>query len=752
MKDLIAAMRITKLHAFFIAVLVFASLWVADRHHWFRQAPVRAQGPNPAAECHNLRRHGDPGARACYQRLAQSRDLVLRGEGLWGLKDYYGANEAFKAAANANKNDVNVRVRWGRMFLEHYGPADAQALFQEALKISESDAEALLGMALVASQSFEGAAIEFAKKALEVDPTLAEAQALIARIHLEDNNPEKAREAAKQALQISKESLEALTVLAVADWLEDKPGTEWLDQVNQINPRYAKLYEEAGHFFVINRRYDEGINYYRKAIELEPDLWSAHTELGVNLMRFAKEEEARHHLELAYNNGWKAEIVVNTLRLMDSYKNFETHTTPATILRVHKKEAALVRPYFQAEFERALATYEKKYKYKLDGPVQVEVYPDHADFEVRTMGLPGLGALGVTFGKVVAMDSPSSRRPGDFHWASTLWHELSHVFVLSMTNSRTPRWFTEGVAVYEETATEPHWGDRLTPNEIEAIKEKKLLPIAELDRGFIHPSYPAQVVVSYYQGGQVITFIVEKWGYDAVLQMIHAFAQRKSTEQVIREVLKLTPEQFDQQFFPWLEARTRKTVEGFEDWRKRLLKIAEDAKNKDWDPVIREGTAIRDIYPDYVEPGSVYEFLAQAYLARQEKAKAIAELEKYASVGGRNPATLKQLAELQAEAGDKRGAAATLEKLNVIYLQDDKAHQMLGKLYMELGNPRAAVREYTAMLASGALDVAGGRLALAQAYRAAGDKEAALDQVYLALEAAPGYRDAQKLLLELSAQ
>ena len=41
------------------------------------------------------------------------------------------------------------------------------------------------------------------------------------------------------------------------------------------------------------------------------------------------------------------------------------------------------------------------------------------------MGLPGLGALGVTFGKVVAMDSPSGRKPGDFHWASTLWHELS---------------------------------------------------------------------------------------------------------------------------------------------------------------------------------------------------------------------------------------------------------------------------------------------------------------------------------------
>ncbi len=745
-------MRITKLHAFLIAVLVFASLWVADRHHWFRQVPARAQGPNPAADCLKLRRHGDPAATACFEKLSQSRDNVTRGEGLWGLKDYYGANEAFKAAAAADEKDINVRVRWGRMFLEHYGPADAQALFQEALEISPMDAEALLGMAFVASENFEGAAIKFAEQALEVDPDLAEAQALIARIHLEDNNPEEAREAAHKALEISNESLEALSVLAIADWLEDKPGTEWIEQLNAVNPRYAQLYEDAGHFFVINRRYDEGIAYYRKALELEPDLWSARAELGINLMRFAKDEEARQQLEACYNNGWKAAIVVNSLTLMDSYKNFDTFTTPTTILKLHKKESTLLDPYFQAEFDRALSTYEKKYKYKLDGPVQVEVYPDHPDFEVRTMGLPGLGALGVTFGKVVAMDSPSSRKPGEFHWASTMWHELSHVYVLAMTKSRTPRWFTEGLAVYEETATEPSWGDRMTPYEIQAIKEDKLLPIADLDRGFIHPTYPEQVVVSYYQGGQVITFIVEKWGYDAVLGMIHAYAEVKDTPTVIQEVLKVTPEEFDKQFFPWLEARTKTTVDGFDDWRERLLKISDMVKEKQWDQVIAEGTEIRDIYPDYVEAGSVYEFLAQAYIGKEDKANAIAQLEKYASVGGRTPSTLKRLAEMQTEAGNKKGAAATLERLNDIYLEDDQAHQMLGKLYMDLGNAQGAVREYTSMIAAGHQDVAGGRLELAEAYHAAGEKDKALDQVYLALEAAPSYKPAQKLLLELSAQ
>jgi hypothetical protein len=55
---------------------------------------------------------------------------------------------------------------------------------------------------------------------------------------------------------------------------------------------------------------------------------------------------------------------VNTLRLMDSYKNFVTYKTDRTVLRLHKKEAELLHPYFEAEMLRALATYDKKYGYQ----------------------------------------------------------------------------------------------------------------------------------------------------------------------------------------------------------------------------------------------------------------------------------------------------------------------------------------------------------------------------------------------------
>jgi tetratricopeptide (TPR) repeat protein len=216
--------------------------------------------------------------------------------------------------------------------------------------------------------------------------------------------------------------------------------------------------------------------------------------------------------------------------------------------------------------------------------------------------------------------------------------------------------------------------------------------------------------------------------------------------------LNLKPEEFDQQFLPWIEAKYKKQVDGFEDWTKQLKLLSQATKNKDWSEVIKNGTAIRDTYPDFVETGNVYEFLAQAYLAKEDKADAMAELERYSSVGGRNPTALKQLADLQIEAGKKREAAATLERMNLIYLEDETSHQKLGKLYMELKNPTGAIREYQAMLAGGTIDQAGANFGLAQAFQAANRPDDALDAVYSALEAAPGFKPAQALLRELNAK
>src|SRR5262249_40459119 len=213
----------------------------------------------------------------------------------------------------------------------------------------------------VAADGFEHKAAEMAEMALKADPSLVEAQELLARLALEDNRTDKATEAANKALEMSPKALNAMAILATIDWLADKKETPWIGKILAINPHYGEAYATAAYFFVIERRYEEGIQFYRKALELQPDLWKAHSQLGINLMRLGREGEARKELEVAFNNGWTDKPTANTLNLMDSYKNFVMFETGNTILRLHKKEAELLRPYIESEMKRCIAAYEKKY-------------------------------------------------------------------------------------------------------------------------------------------------------------------------------------------------------------------------------------------------------------------------------------------------------------------------------------------------------------------------------------------------------
>ncbi len=708
---------------------------------------VRAATPR---DCETLAKHGhNAEARNCYESLTQQRDPYLRAEGFWGLKDYQSANNEFRAAVAQADGNAMYRVRWGRLLHERFNNVDAEGLFKEALQRDPKNAEAYLGLALVSADGFDDSAITWTMQALKLDPKLVEAHELMANLALEDSDTETAVREANAALAISPDALDAMAIRAAVEILADRSPDEWLGKIRAVNPTYGEGYAIVAHHLILNRRYEDGVAYYRKAIAADPELWSARAELGINLMRLGQEDEPRKQLEMCYENGYRNAETTNTLRLLDSYKNFVTLRDGPVTLKLEKNEADLLYPYFDEEAQRAIATYTKKYKMTLPGPVQIEVYANHEDFAVRTMGMPGLGALGVTFGEVLAMDSPSGRKPGDFNWASTLWHEMSHVFILTATNHRVPRWFTEGLAVHEETQASPEWGDRVTPEILVAIRDKKLLPVAELDRGFVRPEYEAQVIVSYYQAGKICDYIQERWGADKLLDMVHSFAKIQTTPDVIQQDLGMRAEEFDKEFLAWLDKDVAKEAASFDEWRNGLKDVAMKARDHDYDGVLKEGEHVRALYPDYIYDANVYEFLAEADLAKNDKTAATTVLTEYEKMGGHSPATLKELASLESDAGDKKAAAATLNRINYIYPEDEDLHRRLGDLWLGQENYPGAIREYKAVLAMGPLDKASAEFNLAQAYFDAGQKDKAEEDVLAALEAAPTYRPAQKLLMQL---
>ena len=107
------------------------------------------------------------------------------------------------------------------------------------------------------------------------------------------------------------------------------------------------------------------IEYYRKAIALDPQLYSARSQLGVNLMRLGQDEEAYQPARDLLQQRFQRLRHRNSPAPAGYLKKYVTFTTPAPILKLDKKEADLLRPYFEAEMQRVIATYEKKYRFKL---------------------------------------------------------------------------------------------------------------------------------------------------------------------------------------------------------------------------------------------------------------------------------------------------------------------------------------------------------------------------------------------------
>jgi cellulose synthase operon protein C len=219
---------------------------------------------------------------------------------------------------------------------------------------------------------------------------------------------------------------------------------------------------------------------------------------------------------------------------------------------------------------------------------------------------------------------------------------------------------------------------------------------------------------------------------------------------VIRKELKIEPEEFDHQFFAYVDAQTKDVVSKFDDWKKSVKLVVDAVGRKDWDTAIKEGVRIRDFYPDYVEEHSVYELLARAYEEKGDKKAATAELVAYVKRGGRNPDSIQKAAKLLADVGNKTEAAAVLERLNFIYPEVNPAHRELGSLLLDQGKTAGAIREFHAVVANKPLDPAQAHYDLARAYHLNHEDEKAKDELLAALETAPGFRQAQKLLLELS--
>ncbi|ASJ74746.1 peptidase MA family metallohydrolase [Granulosicoccus antarcticus] len=708
----------------------------------------------------------DDEANECYRQQLQSGDLLERADAAAALGDIRQANKFYREAS-ANSTDPAIKTHWASLYLQTHQTSDAEALFREALLYDRSWLPARIGLAEALSEGFEGQARETLRELTVEYPDNVHALILLARIELELQNLTDARGLLNRALaEVKAQNLPPLEIYALhagADLLEGKSLKPWIERALQYNPQYGDIYAIPAHFYIITYRYREAVDLYQKAVAIDPDLATAHRDLGINQLRVNNIFAARYHLQKAYDLDPFDAQTINTLRLLDdldkmrvSYVDVPSPDDPETIIgrvliRLDSEDADALEPYVIDLAIQAVQLFTKRYDFALLRPMVVELYHDHDDFGVRTVSTPGIGLLGVTFGYLTAMDSPKARAAGSFHWGSTLWHEMAHVFTLEATNHKLPRWFSEGLSVYEEWNSGPLSDRELSIEVLTAIRDKQLLPVDALDQGFVRPSYNGQVQVSYMQAGLVCDFIAQRWGHASLVSMLKGFAQGQDTGEALSEAIGLDSKAFDALFEEYLMVRFGDLLDTLDDYLAEVRQLERSLQFDDW--VSAEALA-RDLirrYPERIGAGNPYQVLAAALQEQGNVDAAIEVLLDWHALGGHDPDALLQLIVDLREAGRLDEAVPVMESLNWVMPYGTDVHRWLGEHYLQQQEPELALREFNALVGMQVDDLASAYLGKAQAALQQDDPMTARRQVLYALETAPFYRPAQQLLLSLSA-
>jgi tetratricopeptide (TPR) repeat protein len=284
------------------------------------------------------------------------------------------------------------------------------------------------------------------------------------------------------------------------------------------------------------------------------------------------------------------------------------------------------------------------------------------------------------------------------------------------------------------------------------------------------------VPIAYFQASQVCEFVDEKFGFGAVLKMLAQYKEGAKTPDVLQRVLKLAPADFDREFNDYIKTKSSAWVDaigsgptqapGGQPPTKDALLSLLSAKPNDYFAHLRLGTLYKaedpdraiehlrraiELFPFYAQQGNPYVVLAEVYESQGKKAEAAATLETFVQYNETDAGALAKLARLKYDSGDRKGSVEMLKQSFYIQPFDASLHKLAGGIYLELGNPTEAIREFRVQIALAPPDLAEAHYDLGRSLEAAGNHKEAKREVLRSLEIAPGFDKAQVLLLKLRA-
>jgi len=474
-------------------------------------------------------------------------------------------NELFPAATKLDADYWPAHFEAGLLFMEKYNRADAAKEFQAALDINPRAAEVHAALAELAMEDFQLDQAEAAlRRAMEINPNLPSAWQLKADVAwLNDRTGEALRLLREKLLPLNPIDEAALARIAACYLaLDASPGKATSPRFEALAAEVAARNRHAGDFYTelaamleIRNKHVAAERYYREAIALAPRQPEPHAGLGLLLMRMGREADAHTVLQEAFDADPFHVRVKNSLDVLDVVDAMQSHSTPHFIIRYGKPDARSI-PYVAKHLETVYGEIRQQFGYEPPGRTLVEIFSraqgqsGHAWFSARVVGLPFLGTVAASTGRIVAMVSPGEMPAHhSFGWARTLKHEMTHVFNLQQTGYNIPHWLTEGLAVCNEKIPRPYRWTLLLRRRADA---GTLMNLETVNAGFARPMDGDECQLAYCQSELYVEYMLSLGGGEAVKKLVAAYAEGPATGAVLQQVFGVSQAEFERGYATFL--------------------------------------------------------------------------------------------------------------------------------------------------------------------------------------------------------
>ncbi len=466
------------------------------------------------------------------------------------------ANGAYDDAEQLGDPSARLLEARALLYLEKHDLAHAMEVLEEALEKEPNNPNllALLADARLTEALSFAEAEALAGAALAVNPAHARAHLVLGSIALYDLDIPAADRHIGAALATNPRDLDLLALRAAKHFIiEDRAGFDReMDRILELSPGRAAAFVRVSRHAEWEHRYQEMEALLRRATRLDRDHAESRSMLGLTLVRSGSDAAGVVELRRAFELDPYDVRVINTLDLYEKLipKNYVEERLGPLSLRFPKDEAPLLRRYVPALLEEAYRQMVDRYGYEPRAPLGIELYVSREEFAVRTSGLPRTAIQGVCFGRKLATMSPAG---SEGNLGMTLWHELAHVFHIGQSESRVPRWLTEGMAEWETEHLGRGWSRELDRQLYQAHRDHRLPPLETMARAFSRARRMEDVAVAYYASGRVVRSLVEEHGEKVLPTMLGELGKKLPPGEAVPRALGQSYADLDAAFGKWLD-------------------------------------------------------------------------------------------------------------------------------------------------------------------------------------------------------